>query len=324
MVMHIYHIVRHEQRPFSYVDLIKFEVDGQEYRMAHGTFRNNISRLMKEGLAEISYKSNITFYTLRGIKFNKASRVAVTGNHTGVHIISSVAAPSNLSSNPLYRIIRDLPLDKNSVYDIRLRFVCPRIYAITSSLISNKALDYDYTVNSRSKDIILPVWEIRGLLIKVTIHMTDTVSVVIGCSLDPVVLDVNGIIRLTNVLSILEERLSRVVDGSHGAKGVKGFSLNVDPDTSSCAGHRDASIIPAHSEWIVTMWNFGADASVEYCGEKFSVTWEIAENALIRAYSKVMSNDKTRIRLERQEYPKTTLANIIEQKLSGGVSNFDT
>jgi hypothetical protein len=323
MVEHIYHIVHDEQRPFSYRDFMKFEVEGQEYKMAHGTFRNTISRLMKERLVEVSYKSNITFYTLRNVKFNKAHRMAVTGNHTGVHIISSVAAPSNRSSNPLYRIVRDLPLGKNAVHDIRLRFASPEIYAITSSLISNNALRYDYTVNSRSKEIILPVWEIRGLLIKVTIHRTDTVSVVIGCSLDPVVLDVNGIIRLTNVLSILEERLSRVVDGSHGAKGVKGFSLNVDPDTSSCAGHRDASIIPAHSEWIVTMWHFGADASVEYCGEKFSVTWETAENALVRAYSKVMNDNKTRIRLERQEYPRISLVDAIERRLHSNSKSWD-
>ena len=65
------------------------------------------------------------------------------------------------------------------------------------------------------------------------------------------------------------------------------------------------------------MWHFGADALTEYSGEKFSVTWETAENVLIRAYSKVMSGDnRTRIRLERQEYPKATLADIIEQKLS--------
>jgi hypothetical protein len=312
MVMQIYHIVRDEQRPFSYRDFIRFEVDGQEFKMTHGTFRNNISRLGKEGLTEISYKSNITFYSLRGVRFDKASRIAVTGDHTGVPS-SSVASPSSLSSNPLYRIVRDLPLDKNSVHDIRLRFASPEIYAITSSFISNNALRYDYTVNSRSKDIILPAWEIRGLLIKVTIHRTDTVSVVIGCSLDPVVLDVNGIIRLTNVLSVVEERLSRVVEGSPRVKDLR----VIEACNGSFRGlHKDTSIVPPYSEWTVTMWHFGADASVEYCGEKFSVTWEIAENALVRAYSKVMSNNKTRIRLERQEYPKTTLANMIEQKLS--------
>jgi hypothetical protein len=314
MIMHIHHLVHEEQRPFSYRDFIKFEVDGQEFKMTHGTFRNNISRLGKEGLIEISYKSNIAFYTLRGVKFDKASRLAMTGNHTGVPITPSVSlSAASIASNPLYRIIRDLPLDKNSVHDIRLRFVSPGIYAITSSLISKNALGYDYTVNSNSKDILLPAWKIRSLLIKTTIHRTDTVSIVIGCSLNPIALDINGIIRLTNALSVVEERLSRIVED---ARRFKGFSLTRDSDSSSGAGCRDASIIPAHSEWTVTMWHFGADASVEYSGEKFSVTWEIAENALVRAYSKLMNNSKTRIRLERQEYPKATLANVIEQKLS--------
>jgi hypothetical protein len=246
MLAHIQYLVHEEQRPFSYLDFIRFEVDGGEYKMTHGTFRNNISCLMKEGLVEVSYRSNITFYTLKGVKFNKATRLAMTDNHTGVPIISS-ASPlrSNLSSHPLYRIIKDLPLDKNSVHDIRLRFVSPRIYAIISSTISKNALGSGYTVNSKSKDILLPAWKIRSLLIKATIHRTDTVSVVVGCSLNPIALDINGIIRLTNALSIVEERLSRIVEEARCAKGL------IESDISS--DRESASITPAHSEWTVTM-----------------------------------------------------------------------
>jgi hypothetical protein len=69
-------------------------------------------------------------------------------------------------------------------------------------------------------------------------------------------------------------------------------------------------------EWVVTMWHFGADASVEYTGKRFSVTWGIAQDAIIRVYSKTMKDHKTRIRLERQEYPRTTLALAVEQKLN--------
>ena len=64
------------------------------------------------------------------------------------------------------------------------------------------------------------------------------------------------------------------------------------------------------------MWHFGADASIEYSGDKFSVAWGTAESVLVRAYSKVMKDTGTRIRLERQEYPRVTLADAIEQKLS--------
>jgi hypothetical protein len=269
--------------------------------MVHGTFRNYVSRLIKEGLIEIAYKSSITFYTLKG---NKIGGLAMTGDHTGVASSSeSVSSPPlaqsplSLSSNPLYRMIRDLPLDRSSMHDIRLKFASPQIYSITSSSINDRSRDhnYNYTINSRSLDILLPAWEIRNLLVKVTIHRTDTVSIAIGCSLNPVSLDVNGIIRLTNALSVVEDRLSQVVEGAA----------------------RIFSIIPKYSKWTVTMWHFGADASVEYSGDKFCVTWETAENVLIRAYSKLMADSRIRIRLERQEYPTTTLADTIEEKING-------
>lgn len=302
MIMHIHHLVHDKQRPFSYLDFIRFEVDGHDYRMAHGTFRNNVSVLMKEGLVEVSYKSNIAFYTLRGVKFGKTSRIVMTRDHTGVHS-SSVLVPwstSSLTSHPLYRLIRDLPLDKCSIHDLHLRFESRQIYELTSLSISNGTLGYDYAVNTKSKDILLKFWEINGLLIKVTIHRTDTVSVVIGCSINPIAMDISGVIQLTNVLSIVGDRLSRLVEASVS--------------------------VPPHSAWVVTMWHFGADASVEYSGEKFNVTLETAENILIRAYSKVMDDGKTGIRLERQEYPRTTLADAIEQKInsnqrSGGWSD---
>jgi hypothetical protein len=320
MIIHIHHLVHEEQRPFSYLDFMKFEIEGREFKMTHGTFRNNVSSLMKEGLVEVSYKSSITFYTLRGIKFDKASRFAMTGNRTGVagsliSVSPAESVPASISSNPLFRILKDLPLEQSSVHDIHLRFVSPQIYAIIYSSISKRSFDSSYTINSRSKDILLPAWRIRDLLVKATIHRTNTVSIIIGCSLNPVTLDTKAIIRLTNALSIVEERIARLVKGSQNVSDIDVIDVNIGIDSSSnlCSYH---GIIPPFSEWIVTMWHFGADALIEYSGEKFSVTWETAENILIRAYSKIMNDDRTRIRLERQEYPKATLADIIEQKLS--------
>ena len=141
MIIHIHHLVHEEQRPFSYLDFMRFEVEGREFKMTHGTFRNNVSSLMKEGLIEVSYKSSITFYTLRGLKFDKASRFAMTGNRTGVagspiSVSPAESVPASISSNPLYRILKDLPLDQSSVHDIHLRFVSPQIYAIIYSSIS--------------------------------------------------------------------------------------------------------------------------------------------------------------------------------------------
>ena len=98
MIIHIHHLVHEEQRPFSYLDFMKFEVEGREFKMTHGTFRNNVSSLMKEGLIEVSYKSSITFYTLRGLKFDKASRFTMTGNRTGVAWFSNISITSRISA----------------------------------------------------------------------------------------------------------------------------------------------------------------------------------------------------------------------------------
>ena len=301
MFMHMKQLVLKDHRPVSYSDFMEFEVNGKEYHMAHGTFRNTISHLMKAGIVEIAYRSSITFYTLKGIKFGKAGRIAVTGYHMGVPhsstSVSSSVSTSSLSSHPIYRIIRDLPLDKRSVHDIHLRFASPQIYELASLSISNGTIDYDYVVNTRSKDILFRAWEINGVLIKVRVHRTDTVSIVVGCSLNPIGMDVSGIIRLTNVLSVVEDRLSRLVKES-----------------------QSSVTIPPHFQWIVTMWHFGADALIEYSGEKFSVTWETAENVLVRVYSKSMNDNRSRIRLERQEYPRTTLIDAIEQKINNKTS----
>jgi hypothetical protein len=292
MIMHIYHLVHDERRPFSYLDFMKFKVDELEFKMAHGTFRNNISYLMKEGLVEVSYKSHITFYTLKGVKFGKAIRIAMTDNH----MVVTPHTTQQLGSNPVYRIIKDLPLEKNSVHDIRLKFHVPEIYHVIISQPTPSLL-HDYTTNPVSKDISLRVWQIENLDVKVVIHKTDTVSVIVGCSYNPIAVNVAGIIRLTNALAVVRERLSTLV--------------SQDSSKSSTVNK-----IPDYMEWVVTMWHFGADASVEYTGEKFSATWGIAQDAIIRVYSKTMKDHRTRIRLERQEYPRITLVLAIEQKIN--------
>jgi hypothetical protein len=74
--------------------------------------------------------------------------------------------------------------------------------------------------------------------------------------------------------------------------------------------------IPDPKYWIVTMWHFGMDTLTEYTGEKFSVTWENGQNALVRVYTKRMRNKRTRIRTERQECPNKSLKQIAEEKLN--------
>jgi hypothetical protein len=212
---------------------------------------------------------------------------------------------------PICNIIENLPLDKKSLHDIHMRFEVPDIWSILSSLlnVSDSQQQRLLRLNSISKDISLSPWQIKDLNIKVTVHRTNTVSVVVGCSYAPIAIDINRVIRLSNALTRVEERLSRLLDDCKKVTSNEYGSMS----------------IPEHSNWNITMWHFGADASIEYAGEKFSATYEVTENALVRAYSKVMRDGKTRIRLERQEYPKKTFADAIEEKLkfnTKGASNY--
>lgn len=285
MLKHIESIMTHEHRPFSYLDFHRFKVDGQEYHMSHGTFRNKISVMIKRGEVELVRYSPQGFYTLKGANFTKM----ISDNHTGVAVQSPFSTPS-LSSNlrylknhPLYRLIQNIPFDNSALHDIRLRLTVQGIWAILST--SN-------AIDPVSKDIRLISQEINDLDIKVTVHHTDTVSVIIGCSYTPVAIDTAGVKRLSSSLMLIHDRLSTAIK-----------------DSATVAN------IPNHMDWIVTMWHFGADASVEYKGEMFHASWKVGENAIIALYSKQWKDGKCRIRKELQEYSNGPLLDAIQEKM---------
>lgn len=68
------------------------------------------------------------------------------------------------------------------------------------------------TMDANSKDILVINEEINDLDIRVTVHHSDTISVVIGCSCSPVAVDISGVIRLSNALTLIHDRLQRMVN----------------------------------------------------------------------------------------------------------------
>ena len=73
--------------------------------------------------------------------------------------------------------------------------------------------------------------------------------------------------------------------------------------------------IPHYNTWIVTMWHFGADSRLQCTGEKFSITFKDGRNVLLRVYTKQRERKDTRIRIERQEYPRKSIIDAINEKL---------
>jgi hypothetical protein len=288
-------IVLEENRSFSYCDFVpEFEVDGQSYSIAYGTFRNKISDMLEAGKIQVVCYSSQAFYTIKG---QESTEEPMTGYRTGV-LISPLHYQQryrHLSNDPVYRIIQNLPLGQRSLHDIRLTF---KVNGIWSILVPHHKPD------PGNNGIRLPPWpcKIRDLDIMVTIQPTDTVSIVIGCSFCPVAVDTHGVVRLSEALAIIEERLSKL--------------------TEECKKTNDTfnPAIPDHMTWTVTMWHFGADALITYEGEKIYTSWEVGQHALITAYAKDWKDGKRRIRIEKQEYPKKSLADALEEKLNANSS----
>lgn len=272
------YIVLSERSPFCYRDFLKFEVDDIGYNMTHGTFRNKISELIKCGKVELLFYSGCAFYTLKGYRFQKP----MTPNHTVVH------------NDPVYRILQELPFDKQSIHNIRLRFKAANIWKIFS-------FNSNFPRNSANEDITIPTWKKDNVMVRVSIHKTNVVSVTIGCSLQPIALDAEGIILFFNTLVRVEEKLQAYID-----------------NFVALLPRKKCNMIPDYSNWIITMWHFGRDCLTEYAGEKFSITVENARHILTRIYSKDFGK-KQRIRIERQEYPKKTVTDLIEEKLGADI-----
>jgi hypothetical protein len=297
MEKHMANMVHCENKPFCYRDFMAFEVDGQEYRMSHGTYRNKIAALKKVGKIELAYNAGVAFYTLKGKQFGKP----MTANHEGV---------CNSKIDSLSRLISDLPTERAALHDIRLKFKVPGIWNTLSST------HHRFPINQNSKDICIPTWKIDDLLVRVVIHKTDTISVSIACSLAPIPVSIEGIICLSNTLTRIEERLATLL--TNNGFGDSHLGLVGSSPANDDMTHQYLKI-PNHRLWVVTMWHFGVDALVEYAGEKFEFTWEESKHILIRAYTKTMKDRKTRIRLERQEYPNKTFPKIIEEKLNAEI-----
>jgi hypothetical protein len=109
MLNNIRYIVLTECRPFSYLDFCSDEAKGQPYAMAHGTFRNKVSKCMRLGIVEIEYSSGTTFYTLKGVHFGKRKQMTpmMTPNHMGVSPVTDVTDKEDdgITKTEIYKAI---------------------------------------------------------------------------------------------------------------------------------------------------------------------------------------------------------------------------
>ena len=237
MLKHIHYIVNNEYRPFSFMDLLRFEVDGLSYNPKMGTIRNKLSKFSQEGKIELCYIDTIAFYSLPGKKFGKDK--LMTDNTTDIinYNNNKHELYKAIRKHPLYNIIKDIVFGKKRLHDIHLSFQSKGLWNYLSGI------DYYKKRTNSKKAISFGYYPIeRYLSIQVIVQHTDTVNVIVGCSNNPIVCDFDGIMRLSEALTRIEERLSAVVNDPNN----KTFNAEYNPSEIK---------IPNKDDWIITLWH---------------------------------------------------------------------
>jgi hypothetical protein len=274
MFKHIEQIVLRQSRAFCSVDFRPFEYDGEKYNPAYGTVRNTLCKFKKKHLIKFQFLSGNAYYSLPGHNFTKE----VTLDRVGVSL--------NIGrQTPLYKWLKNRPREKQSLHDIRLTFTAKGFWNTVCQKFSEK-------VNLINQDIKLDslrFTEDKDIIIKITVHHTNTVSVAIACSNRPIVIDVPDILYLIEILTRVETKLAAFCGTSVA--------------------------IPRYTMWIVKMWHFGFDFLDWYDGEKFQVTFEEGISDLWRIYTKRWKNGKVKPRVEHQENPNKPIIDALLDKL---------
>ena len=298
MLKHMKKIVYEENRPFSFLDFMKFNVDKQ-YSAKRGTIRNKFSKFVKENKIEFCYNDGVAFYTLVGKQFGKNK--LMTPNHTDTsntiinYNTDKRTLLKSIKKHPIYKLILYIPFGKRSIHDLHLTFESKGLWRYLSNIEYFKQ-----RTDSQSKSICFGYFQIeKYLAINVKVQNTDTVTVTVRCSTNPIILDPDGIMRFTEALTRVEERLAAILN-------------NIENKTHNVEYNPSEITIPNRDEWTIVLWHFNRDSLTEYSSEKFHCSWRIAKNLFIRVYSKELKL-KTIVRVELQENPDITFKQLITQ-----------
>ena len=253
-------IVLDENRPATFKDLLCFYYKGKEVSYKHGSLRNLISPLLKEGRIIVLFKSPQAFYTLPGVNFgNKMTPTCITAT-----------PPLNTKQRAFLKFLRITKLEYPSIHDIRLTFE----YKELRTILVNSQSDLIHNIDENyNKDITLKDITLDDITLKITLHNSDRVSVMVACSNNPIPIDHIGIAKLSSALTRVEERLQAVID--------QYYKTNQESTTNEDV----RKTIPFHMDWIVVMWHFGYDSELGFSREQIEITFRQGIE-VFRIYSK--------------------------------------
>ena len=233
---------------FSFLDFLSFELNGYKYTYKHPSIRNIFSTLHKEGKIKLVDRTSLALYTLAGTIVEKRITLSYT---TG-------AINLTYKQKLILKVFKILELDNPAVHDIRLIFTCEGLRSILLSTNSDLIKKIDEKDN---KNITLNDITLHDITLKITVHNTDKVTVMIACSDYPIPLNYIGIIHLSNALTRVEDRLQQLVE-DYNNKAPK----DIHEKKVTC-------IVPSHMTWIVNMWHFGQDSLPGFGRDFFDISW---------------------------------------------------
>ena len=298
MLKHMKKITRGDYRSFSYHDFLEFEVDGERFKLKHGTIRNKFSQFKKEGKIKLYDRSGISFYTLSGFQFKNDD--IMTFDHTYLsnnntkYYNDLYLLKKKIQKHPMYKIIEYIEFGKRSIHDIHLTFIAQGLWDFLT-----KIEYYKNRMDSQNKSIAFGYFDIEKLNVKIRIQKTDTVTVIVSCSSNPIMLDASGVMRLTEVLTRVDERLAAILNDFRN----KTYNKEYNPSEIK---------IPNKDEWKIVLWHLGRDSITQYSGKMFECNWGAAKNLFIRIYSKELKTTGKRIaRMEIQENPDILFKQLV-------------
>ncbi|MBA3750992.1 MAG: hypothetical protein H0X03_08925 [Nitrosopumilus sp.] len=253
-------IVHNENRSVSFKDLLSFDWNGQQINYKHGSLRNLISELLREGKIEVVCRSPQAFYTFPGINFGKAM--------TPTYIMASPNL--NYKQKTFLKFLRVHELNIPAIHDIRLLFTCEGLRSMLLSTNNDLIESIDKKDN---KDIKLKDITLNDITLKTIVHNSNKVTVIVACSDNPIALDYIGIAKLSSALTRVEDRLQRVVEDYTKSTTNQEINKNIE------------YTVPCHLSWIITMWHFGYDSEPGFSGESIEITWKESLE-VFRIYSK--------------------------------------
>jgi hypothetical protein len=260
--------------PFCFLDF--------KGKYAHGTIRNALSKLKKDGLVKLYCRSSVAFYVSSSSKLKMSSKPMTVNHMVGRGGVRGVCIDLGafLDSLDWEDICR--------VHDVVLGFSIDGVYDLFLENHVGQLIRV-------SKDIQFGsfVWS-KGRVLKVVLHCSGKVTSYLKCSECPLEVSIDGLARLASFLGGIRIRLIATA-----------ASLNHEFDEQT---------VPDACDWVVSQWHYGRDCAREISGPAFNVTFKTWFNELARIYMR-HNGQLLKPRLEVIETPKKTLPEAFAEKI---------